>query len=982
MGNTESTKVDFRNLVVEETSKLSSNDNDLDWEKLLPFNTINDLFNYLSATDVRALRDMHPNALATLINKVIYYLACLPTSFPAPSEHKKIINCIRLLIRVIPFLFEESEWRNYFWSIPEKEVGNESRAPLGSSLLNALSHLLFCPNFTVGLRDKNTHIASLSKIDSCEYIWQAGVGFAGKPPSSAIYDTNRTEILKLLLVCFSEIIYTRETDISKIRWITCFTSAENRNVLPIFTSLLNTICSYDPVGLGVPYNHLLLTDFREPLVKVSLQFLIVCLDKDSHSKNEVDGYAENYFVNYLSRIHREEDFDFILKGFTRLLNNQLQATYFPGSLKKIEFHQELLVLLWKCCEFNQKFLYFILKTSDMLDILVPILYHLNDSRTDPSRIGLVHMSVFLILLLSGERNFGVRLNKPFTSRGIIDVPIFTGTHADLLIIVFHKLITSGNHKLQSLFDCLLTIIVNVSPYLKSLSMVTANKLVHLVEAFSTPWFMFSSPTNHHLIFFILEMFNNIIQYQFDGNSNLIYTIIRKRQVFYQLSNIQTDSVSIAQGLRKGKKPVKESEEESTVEIIPISEKDELKASTGPSSTLARTPSIGVMTKNFEAKEGKSEQQQPLVKGENSQDKTENEKKKDDEEEEEWIATPEWVESWKNKLPLQTIMRMLQILVPQVEKICIDKGLTDESEILKFLQHGTLVGLLPVPHPILIRRYIANEGTNNWFRTYTWGVIYLKNVDPAIWYDTEIFLKNDICNAYYKFYNVILVIYSIIMSYNYLFKIVVVGDHNVGKSCILLRFAENAFRADHISTLGVDFKLKTIKIGRDKIRDTAGMERYRTIYNSYYHSAHGVVCVFDITNEKSFENLENYWLTQVKEHAPQNAVLLLVGNKADMEPERKIPFDRAERLAKRLGVSLFEVSAKTGINCEDAFVELATVMRDRLLASAANSDSDDSDRLSTAFHIDGAISHEKMSSRLMGVVPSCCSGESTPRATFV
>jgi hypothetical protein len=108
----------------------------------------------------------------------------------------------------------------------------------------------------------------------------------------------------------------------------------------------------------------------------------------------------------------------------------------------------------------------------------------------------------------------------------------------------------------------------------------------------------------------------------------------------------------------------------------------------------------------------------------------------------WSPTPEWVESWKNKLPLQTIMRVLQILVPQVEKICIDKGLTDESEILKFLQHGkiryqlslfnrniiwkgTLVGLLPVPHPILIRKYIANTATNNWFRTYMWGVIYLR-----------------------------------------------------------------------------------------------------------------------------------------------------------------------------------------------------------------------------------------------------------------
>lgn len=108
-------------------------------------------------------------------------------------------------------------------------------------------------------------------------------------------------------------------------------------------------------------------------------------------------------------------------------------------------------------------------------------------------------------------------------------------------------------------------------------------------------------------------------------------------------------------------------------------------------------------------------------------------------------------SWKSKLPLQTIMRLLQVLVPQVEKICIDKygnvqihrylyiysfltliyvyfphrGLTDESEILKFLQHGTLVGLLPVPHPILIRKYQANAGTAMWFRTYMWGIVYLR-----------------------------------------------------------------------------------------------------------------------------------------------------------------------------------------------------------------------------------------------------------------
>lgn len=219
-----------------------------------------------------------------------------------------------------------------------------------------------------------------------------------------------------------------------------------------------------------------------------------------------------------------------------------------------------------------------------------------------------------------------------------------------------------------------------------------------------------------------------------------------------------------------------------------------------------------------------------------------------------------------------------------------------------------------------------------------------------------------------------------MSYNYLFKIVVVGDHNCGKSCILLRFAENSFRHDHISTLGVDFKLKTIKLGRDRIRlelwDTAGMERYRTIYNSYYHSAHGVMCVYDLTDERSFENLQNYWLKEIGNHAPSNAILILVGNKADLEDQRKVDFDRAERLASQLGVSLYEVSAKTGINVEDAFQNLVVGMRDRLLVSNMHSDSEESDMLSSAFHVDGVSLPDKKTSYL----PSCCS--SGPPPAFV
>jgi hypothetical protein len=140
-----------------------------------------------------------------------------------------------------------------------------------------------------------------------------------------------------------------------------------------------------------------------------------------------------------------------------------------------------------------------------------------------------NLGVFILLLLSGERNFGVRLNKPYTATVPMDIPVFSGSHADLLIIVFHKvtsfcqfnpllvaiffqIITTGHQRLQPLFDCLLTILCNISPYLKSMSMTAACKLIHLVEAFSTPWFLMSNQTNHNLVFFLLEMLNNIIQY--------------------------------------------------------------------------------------------------------------------------------------------------------------------------------------------------------------------------------------------------------------------------------------------------------------------------------------------------------------------------------------------------------------------------------------------------------------------------------------
>ncbi|XP_037522528.1 protein HID1 [Rhipicephalus sanguineus] len=784
MGNTDS-KLNFRKAVIQLTTKTQPIEarDEAFWEQFWGesgLQSVQDVFALVPAAEIRALREEAPSNLATLCYKAVERLVRAADSLcNTAAQQTAVLNCVRLLTRILPYIFEDSDWRGFFWSSLPGSAEDDAAAnggaqteSLAQSLITALCDLLFCPDFTVSCSKKSgpEQPEEPWSLDSCEYIWASGVGFAHSPPCVPQHDQNRLELLKLLLTCFSQTMYltSQEAHQQPNKWIHFFTSADNRHALPLFTSLLNIVCGYDPVGYGLPFNHLLFADHREPLVEVALQLLVVTLDHDFRPPQqqnnagsngagpEGEAWCENLFINYLSRIHREEDFAFVLKGFTRLLNNPLMRTYLPHSAKRIACHQELLVFFWKMCDYNKKFLFYVLKSSEVLDILVPTLYHLNDARADQSRVGLVHIGVFILLLLSGERNFGVRLNKPYCASVPMDIPIFTGTHADLLIIVFHKIITTGHQRLQPLFDCLLTIIVNVSPYLKTLSMVASTKLLHLLEAFSTPWFLYSNPTNHHLVFFLLEIFNNIIQYQFDGNSNLVYTVIRKRHVFHALANLPTEQGTIERSLSRRSRskgptpsvPTTPSEEPSPPPTTPTAESEtqpppeEAPPSSSLNATLAATPRLEKMT----------EQAHPVSSPTGSTATSPVEKSpprsiskgsggglvRAGSNDEEWRGpTPEWVASWKQKLPLQTIMRLLQVLVPQVEKICIDKGLTDESEILKFLQHGTLVGLLPVPHPILIRKYQSNAGTTMWFRTYMWGLIYLRNVDPPIWYDTEV-----------------------------------------------------------------------------------------------------------------------------------------------------------------------------------------------------------------------------------------------------
>jgi len=160
--------------------------------------------------------------------------------------------------------------------------------------------------------------------------------------------------------------------------------------------------------------------------------------------------------------------------------------------------------------------------------------------------------------------------------------------------------------------------------------------------------------------------------------------------------------------------------------------------------------------------------------------------------------------------------------------------------------------------------------------------------------------------------------------DHIFKVLIIGDSSVGKSNILLRFSDNIFHDTFLPTIGVDFKIRNVKIADQTIKlniwDTAGQERFKTITSTYYKGAHGIILVYDVTDRESFNNINN-WLSEIKKHAGPQVVKLLVGNKSDLEQERVVTNKEGKDFADSLGIAFLETSAKQRINIDESFMTL-------------------------------------------------------------
>ena len=719
---------------------------------------VNLLFTHSSNIDVRLLINKRPNNIRTMFTQAVAQLYQVIET-PYPIYFDQALNCAKLLSRIIPSMIELEENDSKFifdllWNKQNKsnsKDGEDDNEPLAVILVNALYHLLFLPEFTIDDPNIDFKVEDINKKEfKRALMWAPGVGSTEKSiVSSTVHDKNRIEVLRVLLSTFSGALYhSPDTyDPCTSMWLEVATSADAPYVELVFYSLVNTVLGYDPIGWGLPYGNVLSQDTAKPLMETSIHLLITLLDyghpirlNGTDAATETDNlpYVDecdinstgfNAFRKYMKGIESPDELNFIYRGFVRLLNNTHESknVFLPNSVTKIQVEQELLILLWKFLEETPKFMPFILRQCDVTEILVPICYFMLEGRKDFSKVGLIYLCTFMLLKLSGERNFGVALNAQYTSKLPIDVPLFTGNHADLLVISLHKLIVSGIDKFSSLYNCFLTIICNVSPYCKSFCSVSAVKLVNLFQLFTSPRFLYAAESNHIYVQLLLEAFNNIIQYQYEGNYNVIYSIIRRKEIFEQLSaltlptakqNAQTVSVEKPKVNKIAKS------KSGNDKNVGGYDTDNENAAVPNESSSKNTP---MSTKKLREDNTNADSIRESSKNESAAHSAQNSIGK-------FVPTQSWLDAVKTEFPLNTIVRLLKHLTPPIEEMIQTEDVVDENRIIEYIRRTTMVGLLPVPHPIVIRKYQPNKYTCLWFTAFQWGVVFMHNQDPLCLYD--------------------------------------------------------------------------------------------------------------------------------------------------------------------------------------------------------------------------------------------------------
>ncbi|TFK55288.1 hypothetical protein OE88DRAFT_1675005 [Heliocybe sulcata] len=606
-------------------------DTDTYWNQYVElFDSASDVFSLISPNDIRRALLEAPENVATLLRVISTRLFNLVSDHTFPSSSnpsvaslatsmtslirtgsgernttKEVLNCIRVLQRVLPVIFElEGETSRFeqevLWKkeeVPDEDTtANDSSAQfviedeeedddtqasrptspkasetkplktlpsLAERLFSCLIDLMFCCGFTLPTKLQADHY----KINYV--IWEKGVGSTVDPGPSHIYDSNKTEVLRLLLVLFSKQIYVSPSALlsTPSAYTLHFVQrTPRRDVLTVLCSLLNTAMnsqnaasnSIGGMTTRLPYNHLVFKgeDPRTTLVSTCFQLLCVLLDFQSGSTRDADvGSGDtqssaptsktNAFRYFLAKLHRTQDLAFIVDGSASILEGQMASlnNLLPGSRKPVPYVTDTIIFFWKMIELNKKFRAYILETDKGVNITAYLLCYCLEIKDKPQQHGLCRAISYIVQTLSAEHSFGMKLSSPVKAQ----LPAKwqpVGTAGDFMINSIYAIVATTSGNLSSLYPALIIALSNCAPYFKNLSVTASTRLVQLFTSFSNSLFLLSDEGHPRLLYFMLEVFNAVILHNLSDNPHLIYAILGSHKAFEDLGTF-----TLARGLR-------------------------------------------------------------------------------------------------------------------------------------------------------------------------------------------------------------------------------------------------------------------------------------------------------------------------------------------------------------------------------------------------------------------------------------------------
>ncbi|WBW71030.1 HID1-like protein 1, possible Golgi protein (by similarity) [Schizosaccharomyces osmophilus] len=504
------------------------------WESFwsLP-GSLEEVLEHISYNDVRNALSKAPENIYTLVSILFKKLITLQrySEFSTNANDlatRHVLNSMRVLIRLIPILFESPagiHWFNqYMWSEQENGI------PRGVNIMDTITNYLFLTNFTIPPIDEVSN-----GVRYC--IWESGIACQSPLNKEANLMANSVEVLRLLLALFSETLYTGN---NRSSFCCSYVAAHpnKRLTLCLICSLLNTTMRFNTLCWKpefVPSNQFPL---RMSLIENSLSVLLVILSETRfeclpgfHINAQGDNLRPiNQFSSLLSTLHSITDFRIIIDGISRVLYPFMQSDIpKKESLVMYDYYPMILLLSRLIIQFNKEFCLYLIETDCATDLFIFLIYLSFEYVEDSATISHLRLCAFLIKRLLSERIFCYKLNKRFQQQATLPtnmrIPFRDGSFADFTVIAFSILLQSMKDEQWDVMEIISASLCHLSLYMKEINHSASKSVLSIFQAASQPGFLVANENNYIILCNIVGAISNMLQSHYSVNPFLTYTLV-------------------------------------------------------------------------------------------------------------------------------------------------------------------------------------------------------------------------------------------------------------------------------------------------------------------------------------------------------------------------------------------------------------------------------------------------------------------------